>query len=68
MSLCGRVEELREAVLSLSEVAHCLKQCRAEDGAVYLDSFEVKVQMGEERDAKNIEDLVPSQVEHVSVF
>ncbi|CAI7992116.1 DIS3-like exonuclease 1 [Geodia barretti] len=56
-----RLEELRGAVKTLSEIAHCLKQRRGEDGAVYLDSFEVKVVMGEEKGTANIEDLVPKQ-------
>ena len=57
-----RLEELRGAVKTLSEIAHCLKQRRGENGAVYLDSFEVKVVMGEEKGTANIEDLVPKQV------
>ena len=57
-----RLEGLRGAVKSLSEIAHCLKQRRSEKGAVYLDSFEVKVVMGEEKGTANIEDLIPKQV------
>ena len=58
-----RVETLREAVRSLGDIAQVLKHRRAQDGAVELDSVEVKVQINEEnQDTTQIENLIPKQV------
>ena len=57
-----RVEELRSAVRSLTDVARVLKHRRAQGGAIELDSVEVKVQMSEDKDATKIENLIPKQV------
>ena len=56
------VEDLRQAILSLSSIARSFKECRTQAGAVDLDSVEVKVQISEEKDTKKIENLIPKQV------
>ena len=56
------VEDLRQAILSLSAIAQSFKERRTQAGAVDLDSVEVKVQISEEKDTKKIENLIPKQV------
>ena len=56
------VEDLRQAILSLSSIARSFKERRTQAGAVDLDSVEVKVQISEEKDTKKIENLIPKQV------
>ena len=53
------VEDLRQAILSLSSIARSFKERRTQAGAVDLDSVEVKVQIS---DTKKIENLIPKQV------
>ena len=62
-----RVEDLRQAVRSLTDIARVLKQRRAQAGAVELDSVEVKVQMSEDKDVTQIENLIPKEV-HVYIY
>ena len=61
------MEDLRQAVTSLTDIARVLKQRRAQAGAVELDSVEVKVQMSEDKDATQIENLVPKEVHTVLI-
>ena len=56
------MEDLRQAILSLSAIAQSFKERRTQAGAVDLDSVEVKVQISEEKDTKKIENLIPKQV------
>ena len=54
--------ELRQAVVSLTDISRVLRRRRTEKGAVELDSVEVKVQMSEDKDTTEIENLIPKQV------
>ena len=63
-----RVEELRSAVRSLTDVARVLRHRRAQGGAIELDSIEVKVQMSEDKDATKIENLIPKQVYNIYMY
>ena len=56
--------ELRQAVVSLTDIARVLRRRRTEQGAVELDSVEVKVQMSEDKDTTKIENLIPKQVRY----
>ena len=62
------VEDLRQAIFSLSAIAQSFKECRTQAGAVDLDSVEVKVQISEEKDTKKIENLIPKQVINHCLF
>ncbi|XP_064382954.1 DIS3-like exonuclease 1 [Halichondria panicea] len=55
-----RVEELRSAIGSLVTISRVLRHRRAMEGALELESVEVKVQISES-DSTNIEDLIPKQ-------
>ena len=56
------MEDLHQAIVSLTDIARTLKRRRTLAGAVELDSVEVKVQLNEEKGAIKIENLVPKQV------
>lgn len=60
--LLSRVADLRQAVVSLTDIARVLRHRRTEQGAVELDSVEVKVQMNKDKDTTEIENLIPKQV------
>ena len=56
------MEDLHEAVRSLTDIARVLRHRRAQGGAVELDSAEVKVEMSKDKDTTQIENLIPKQV------